>query len=78
MAIELPVSDLSRAKVSDPSKAWPDELRIVAQWTLPNGKRKSKAVIISKEEYFGIGRHGAPMNGDQLMQKIEALRKGGP
>ena len=78
MAIELPVSDLSRAKVSDPSKVWPDELRIVAQWTLPNGKRKSTAVILSKEEYFGIGRHGAPMNGDQLMQKIEALRKGGP
>jgi hypothetical protein len=78
MVIEVPVSDLSRAFVSDPSKAWPDEIRIVAQWTLSSGKRKSKAVILSKEEYFGIGRHGAPMNGDQLMQKIEALRKERP
>ena len=78
MAVEMPVSDLSRAIVSDPSRMWPDEIRIVAQWTLPSGRRKSTAVILSKEEYFGIGHFGAPMNGDALMHKIEMLRKQKP
>ncbi len=78
MALEMPVSDLSRARVSEPGLSWPDEVRIVAQWTLPTGKRKSTQIILSKDEYFGLGQFGAPMNGERLMQKIETLRRQKP
>lgn len=76
--MDLPVSDLSRARVSEPGREWPDEMRIVAQWTLPNGRRKSTQVILSRDEYFGIGSFGAPLNGERLMQKIETLRRSRP
>lgn len=73
MAIKLPLSDLSRATVHEPSETWPLELRIVATW----GKNKSTHFVITRDEYFGIGTHSAPMNGDSLMQRIERLRRRG-
>lgn len=78
MAIQMPESDLSRAHVKEPERDWPDELRIVAQWTLANGKRKNTQIILSRDEYFGFGRFGAPIGGDQLRQKIEHLRRQRP
>lgn len=74
MAIDMPDSDLSRAKSSERARDWPMEMRIVAQWA-PN---RAKSFVITRDEYFGIGIHGAPMNGDQLMQKIENLRRAKP
>ncbi len=76
--MDLPVSDLSRAQTKEPGREWPDVIRIIAQWTMPNGKRKATQIILSKEEYFGLGNFGAPMNGDNLMQKIERLRRNKP
>lgn len=74
----VPDNQLTRATVHERERDWPDEIRVVAQWTLPNGKRKSTHFIITRDEYFGIGAHGAPLNGDRLMQRIEALRRTKP
>ncbi len=73
MAIEMPASDLSRAKVSEPDQTWPMELRVVASW----GKNRATSFVITMHEYFGLGQFGAPMNGDTLMQRIERLRRAG-
>ncbi len=72
---QVPDDQLTRANVHERERGWPDEVRVVAQWTLPNGKRKSTHFIITRDEYFGIGVHGAPLNGDRLMQRIETLRR---
>jgi len=70
---DMPVSDLSRVKSHEQPQDWPMEIRVVAKW----GLNKSTSFIITADEYFGRGAHGAPMNGDQLMQRIEVLRRAG-
>ena len=69
MAIEIPASDLSRAKTKEREQDWPDDLRIVASWG-----RKTRTVIITADEFFGRGAHGAPMSADQLFHHINRLR----
>ncbi len=75
---QVPEDQMTRVTVHEREQNWPDELRVVAQWTLPNGKRKSTHFIITRDEYFGLGAHGAPINGDRLMQRIETLRRTKP
>ncbi len=75
---QVPDDQLTRTTVHERERDWPDEMRVVAQWTLPNGKRKSNHFIITRDEYFGLGGHGAPLNGDRLIQKIETLRRQRP
>lgn len=72
--IELPPSDLSRAKISEPSREFPKELRIVVQWS----NNKSKSITIPAAEYYGTGQYGAPMNGERLMQIIGNLLRQKP
>ena len=72
--IELPPSNLSRAKVSEPSRDFPKELRIVVMWT----NNKSKTVTIPAAEYYGTAPYGAPMNGERLMQIIGNLLRQKP
>lgn len=72
--VDLPKSDLSRAISSDPDRSWPLEIRVVASW----GKNQSNHFVITKDEYFGLGAWGAPLNGERLMQRIEGLRRKKP
>lgn len=78
MALQMPDSDLSRATSHEREQDWPDEMRVVAQWTLPGGKRKSKHFIISRDEFFGLRQFGAPISGDQLLHRIDNLRRTKP
>lgn len=75
---QVPEDQLTRAGVHERERDWPDEMRVVAQWTQPNGKRKSTQFFITKAEYFGIGAHGAPLSGDQLLHRVETLRRARP
>lgn len=70
--------DLARAIVHEPSDEWPDYIEIRAYWGPPNGKHRGrhKSTLISADEFFGRGGYGAPMTGDQLINRIERLRKG--
>lgn len=75
---QVPENQLNRTTVHERERDWPDEIRVVAQWTLPNGKRKATHFILTRDEYFGLGSHGAPLNGDRLMHRIETLRRTKP
>ncbi len=68
--MKLPVSDLSRAKTSEPRNDWPDEVRIVVR-----RGQKSKSHVITADEYFGTGKFHAPMNGDSIIRIIDTLRR---
>lgn len=73
MAIEMPPSDLSRAKTNEREQDWPDDLRIVAKWG-----QKTRTVVLTADEFFGRGIHGAPMTADSLFHRINTLRKSKP
>ena len=71
--VEMPPSDLSRARSTEPSQDWPDKIIIVAHWG-----RDSRHIEITKDEFFGLGYHGAPITGDQIFGKIKNLIKNKP
>ncbi len=73
MPIDMPSSDLSRARSIEPANDYPARLIIVAHW----GK-DSRHVEITKHEFFGTGSFGAPINGDQIFGKIKQLIKNKP
>jgi hypothetical protein len=78
MPIDVPISDTSRAKMHDPSMAWPESVKIQLCWRDKAGRAKVATHIISADQFFGHGSFGAPMEGAHLIQTIERLRRAGP
>jgi hypothetical protein len=77
--IAPPRGDLDRAPVSDPEQGWPSIIEIVAYWS-KDGTRKGRrrSIEIDADQFFGRGKFGAPMSGEQLIAAVERLRKQGP
>ena len=70
--------DLARVKVSEPSEEWPSVIEIVAYWTKGHGRRgRRRAIAIDADQFFGRGRFGAPMSGEQLLGIVDRLRREG-
>ena len=71
--------DLARAVVHEPSEEWPTAIEIVAYWGGRFGPRRGRrrSVVIEADQFFGHGRYGAPMSGDQLIGVVNKLRKEG-
>jgi hypothetical protein len=72
--------DLTRLKSHDPDEEWPTLIEIVCYWGPKDAPRKGRrrAIEIDADQFFGHGRFGAPMSGDQLIGTVERLRKQGP
>jgi len=71
--------DLNRLISHDPSETWPDSVEIVCYWsTAKKAKGRRRAIEIDADQFFGRGRFGAPMSGEQLIGMVERLRKQGP
>ena len=73
MAVKMPVSDLARACVVEPEDEWPDEMFIIARCG-----DHTKRVPITKDHYYGVGSHGAPITGQWLLGVIDRLRQWKP
>ena len=73
--------DLDRAPVSEPdTETWPSVIEIVAYWPSKSGPKRGRrrSFEIDADQFFGRGRHGAPMSGEQLIAAVERLRRMGP
>lgn len=78
MAIEGPVSDTSRARHSDPEQTWPESVKVQLLWRDGKGRPVLRTEVISADQFFGRGQYGAPMDGSQIIQRIELMRRAGP
>jgi hypothetical protein len=71
--------DLARVVSHEPSQDWPSIIEIVAYWGKGEGRRgRRRSLMIEADAFFGRGRYGAPLSGDQLLAMIDRLRKQGP
>jgi hypothetical protein len=71
--------DLTRVKSHEPSETWPSVIEVVAYWPTPGRpKGRRRSIEIDADQFFGRGRFGAPMSGEQLIGMVERLRKQGP
>ena len=71
--------DLARVISHEPSESWPSVIEIVAYWTKGEGRRgRRRSFMIEADQFFGRGRYGAPISGEQLIGMIDKLRKQGP
>lgn len=77
MAVQMPPSDLSRAKVHDPDEGFPDSVELRVVWNGVEGPRE-RTLQISADQFFGRGTFGAPMSGDWLISAVERMRREGP
>ncbi len=73
----MTVSDTDRAIQHNPDMSWPDGVMIELIWTV-DGKARSRHAWIHRDEFFGLGAHGAPIEGAALVGRIENLRRMGP
>jgi len=48
---------------------------VVAYFGKDGRKGRRRSIEISADEFFGRGGHGAPMSGEQLIFKINQLRR---
>jgi hypothetical protein len=71
--------DLARVKSIEADETWPTHIEITAIWS-KDGSRKGRrrSTEIDADQFFGRGRYGAPMSGDQLVGIVNNLRKQGP
>ena len=78
--IHIPRGDLDRATSLEPEQDWPSIIEIVAYWPSKHGPRKGRrrSFEIDADQFFGRGKYGAPMSGEQLIAAVERLRKQGP
>lgn len=67
--------DLAKVKTFESNEEWPDLIEIVAYFGGKGRKGKRRSVEISADQFFGRKGFGAPMSGDQIIQKIEQLRR---
>ena len=71
--------DLSRTINHDSNDDWPTHLEIVAYWSKGSDRKgRRRSVEIDADQFFGTGRFGAPMSGDQIIGMVDKLRKDGP
>ncbi len=72
--------DLTRVKSHEPNEEWPTLIEIVCYWGPKEQPRKGRrrSLEIDADQFFGRGRYGAPMSGEQLIGMVERLRKQGP
>lgn len=77
--VNLPQGDLARAVSHDPDESWPELIEIVAYWGYNRGRRgRRRSISIEADQFFGRGKHGAPMSGEAVIAMVERLRKMGP
>lgn len=50
-------------------------IEIVAYFGKEGRKGKRRSITILADEFFGRGRYGAPLGGDQLIRRIDQLRR---
>lgn len=77
MSIDLPTDDLSRAINNNPNTAYPKKVQLRLVWDL-EGREVLKTIEISTDEFFGMGKYGAPIPAEALIQHIERARREGP
>ena len=72
--------DLARIKSIEADETWPAMVEIVCWWGPKIAPRKGRrrSVEIDADQFFGTGRFGAPMSGDQLVGIVNNLRKQRP
>ena len=78
MAIDIPKSDLERSVQNNPDHNWPKSVKIQLAWEDENGRVAVRTELISSDAFFGHGSHGAPMQGEAIIQMIERMRRAGP
>lgn len=67
--------ELSRAPVHEVDEPWPELVEIVCYWG--PGRKKRRSIEISADQFFGLGGHGAPLSGDELIAMVNNLRRYG-
>lgn len=77
MSIEIPAGDLSRTVSHEPDHSWPSEVKVQLVWYI-KGRAHVRTAHIDADQFFGRGVHGAPMQGEALLQAIERMRRDGP
>lgn len=75
---DIPEPETSRAQSSEPDQTWPEVVEVRLQWRLPSGRVMATIKQITADEFFGRGKHGAPLPGDALISMVERLRREGP
>jgi hypothetical protein len=78
MTIAPPISDTSRAKMHEPDDRWPESVKIQLCWRDKAGRAQIATQVISADQFFGRGAHGAPLAGEAVIQTIERMRRAGP
>lgn len=78
MAIQNPISDLTRSVQHDPDETWPESVQLAVMWRDKNGKPLTRIEDISADRFFGRGAYGAPLEGAHLIMAIERMRRAGP
>lgn len=73
MAIEMPTADTARSIQHEPDQSWPQSLGIHARW--PNGM--VSYIMISADQFFGLGQYGAPLSGDAIVGSIKNMLAAG-
>lgn len=68
--------DLAKVVVHETEEEWPTLIEVVAYFS-KDGSRKGKrrSIEINADEFFGRNGYGAPLSGDQLIGKVNALRR---
>lgn len=72
--------DLARTINHEPNDDWPALIEVVCYWGPKDNPRKGRrrSVEIDADQFFGMGRFGAPMTGDQMIGMVDKLRRQGP
>src|SRR5262245_38475606 len=73
----MTISDTDRAIQHNPDQSYPDSVRVEMVWTV-DGQPVKSAIWIGRDEFFGLGAYGAPIEGAALIGRIENLRRAGP
>ena len=75
-----PAGDLARVKSIERDESWPTLIEVVCYWGPADAPRKGRrrSITIDADQFFGRGRYGAPMSGDQFIAMVERLRRSGP
>lgn len=71
----MPLGDLARCVTHEADDSWPTMIEVVAYFGKEGRKGKRKSIEISADKFFGRGGYGAPMSGDELIVKINQLRR---
>lgn len=74
---ETPQSDMDRIPSANPDQTWPEKVEIRMHWERADGSHATTSTVITKDEFFGLGGVGAPMNGEALIATIERQRRQG-